>query len=63
MQRCGFTTPTAPGGRVFARGLRNTVDFTFHPQTGAIFGVDNGRDMLGDDLPPEELNLLQDGKD
>ncbi|TBL73938.1 PQQ-dependent sugar dehydrogenase [Paenibacillus thalictri] len=51
------------GGRLFARGLRNTVDFAFHPQTGAIFGADNGRDSLGDDLPPEELNLIRDGGD
>lgn len=51
------------GGRLFARGLRNTVDFTFHPETGAIFGVDNGRDLLGDDVPPEELNLIRDGGD
>lgn len=51
------------GGRLFAKGLRNTVDFAFHPETGAIFGVDNGRDQLGDDLPPEELNLIADGGD
>jgi glucose/arabinose dehydrogenase len=51
------------GGRLFARGLRNTVDFAFHPQTGAIFGVDNGRDGLGDNRPPDELNLLRSGGD
>lgn len=51
------------GGSRFASGLRNTVDFAFHPETGAIYGVDNGRDLLGDDLPPEELNLIQAGKD
>lgn len=51
------------GGRLFARGLRNTVDFAFHPETGAIFGVDNGRDQLGDDRPPEELNLIRNGGD
>jgi glucose/arabinose dehydrogenase len=51
------------GGRLFASGLRNTVDFAFHPQTGAIFGVDNGRDSMGDNVPPEELNLIADGRD
>jgi glucose/arabinose dehydrogenase len=51
------------GGRLFAKGLRNTVDFAFHPQTGAIFGVENGRDELGDNQPPEELNLIRDGND
>ncbi len=53
--------PDGSGGRLFAKGLRNTVDFTFHPETGDIFGVDNGRDHLGDDAPPEELNLIVDG--
>jgi len=55
--------PDGTGGRLFAKGLRNTVDFDFHPETGAIFGVDNGRDQLGDDRPPEELNLITDGGD
>lgn len=48
---------------VFATGLRNTVGLEFHPKTGRLWGVDNGRDMLGDDLPPEELNLISGGKD
>jgi glucose/arabinose dehydrogenase len=41
---------------VFAQGIRNSVGFTWHPQTGDLWFTDNGRDMLGDDLPPEELN-------
>ena len=48
---------------VFARGLRNTVGIEFHPATGKLWGVDNGRDMLGDDLPPEEVNLIEEGRD
>lgn len=51
------------GGRLFAKGLRNTVDFTFQPGTNAIYGVDNGRDQLGDDSPPEEVNLIKDSAD
>jgi len=53
------------GGKaeVFASGLRNTVGLEFHPKTGKLWGVDNGRDMLGDDLPPEELNLIAEGAD
>lgn len=43
---------------VFAAGLRNTIGFGWHPATGEMWGVDNGTDWLGDDLPPEELNLL-----
>lgn len=41
---------------IFARGVRNTVGFTWHPLTNEMWFTDNGRDMLGDDLPPCELN-------
>lgn len=46
------------GSRVetFAHGVRNTVGFDWHPQTGELWFTDNGRDLLGDDLPPDELN-------
>jgi glucose/arabinose dehydrogenase len=43
---------------VVARGVRNTVGFDWHPQTRQLWFTDNGRDMLGDDLPPDELNRL-----
>lgn len=54
---------TGPKAELFATGLRNTVGMEFHPETGKLWGVDNGRDRLGDDLPPEEVNLLEEGKD
>jgi len=41
---------------VFAHGVRNTVGFDWHPSTGALWFTDNGRDLLGDDVPPDELN-------
>ncbi|MDH5610682.1 MAG: sorbosone dehydrogenase family protein [Cyclobacteriaceae bacterium] len=41
---------------VFVSGVRNTVGFTWHPETGDLWFTDNGRDMLGDDIPPCELN-------
>mgnify|MGYP005837029881 FL=1 len=46
---------------VYAEGLRNTVDFIFKstPADFTIWGVDNGRDLIGDDLPPEEVNRIQ----
>ncbi len=44
------------GMEVFAHGVRNTVGFTWHPTTKDIWFTDNGRDMLGDDIPPCELN-------
>jgi glucose/arabinose dehydrogenase len=49
--------------RVFARGLRNTLGIDWHPVTGEMWGVDNGSDWLGDDVPPEELNRLEGGRD
>jgi glucose/arabinose dehydrogenase len=41
---------------VFANGVRNTVGFTWHPTTNELWFTDNGRDMLGDDVPPCEIN-------
>ena len=41
---------------VFAKGVRNSVGFTWHPETSELWFTDNGRDMLGDDSPPCELN-------
>lgn len=41
---------------VYARGIRNTVGFDWHPQTKELWFTDNGRDWLGDDSPPDELN-------
>jgi glucose/arabinose dehydrogenase len=43
----------------YAEGLRNTVGLAFHPVTGLLYGTENGRDHLGDDLPPDELNLIE----
>lgn len=44
---------------VIARGVRNSVGFDWHPQRGELWFTDNGRDWLGDDLPPDELNRLE----
>lgn len=41
-----------------AYGIRNTVGFNWHPATGELWFTDNGRDMLGDDLPSDELNRV-----
>jgi glucose/arabinose dehydrogenase len=45
------------GREVFARGVRNSVGFTWHPDTKELWFTDNGRDMLGDDIPSCELNV------
>ena len=48
---------------IIAQGIRNTVGFAWHPATGELWFTDNGRDLMGDDLPPEEVNVLaQDGQ-
>lgn len=41
---------------IIAEGIRNTVGFDWQPETSALFFNEHGRDHLGDDLPPDELN-------
>ncbi len=41
---------------IFARGVRNSVGFDWHPATGEMFFTDNGADRMGDLIPPDELN-------
>ncbi|MDG6257083.1 MAG: PQQ-dependent sugar dehydrogenase [Methanomicrobiaceae archaeon] len=41
---------------VYAEGVRNTVGFDWHPETGVLWFTDNGRDWLGENVPPDELN-------
>lgn len=48
--------PDGTGLETYARGVRNTVGFTWQPDTQALWFTDNGRDMMGDDVPPCELN-------
>jgi len=47
--------------KIFAKGLRNTIGFGWHPETKVMWGMDHGSDGLGDDLPPEELNQITQG--
>jgi len=51
------------GADIFARGLRNSVGLAFDPATGELWGTNNDRDLLGDDLPPDRINVLQQGGD
>jgi glucose/arabinose dehydrogenase len=53
--------PDGSGGEIFATGLRNSVGFDWRPGTNALFATDNGRDLLGDDFPPCELNRIERG--
>ena len=50
------------GSEVFAKGLRNSVGIEFSPYSGDLWAVNNGRDMLGDEHPKEELNIIKQGK-
>jgi len=55
--------PDGSSPQVFARGLRNAVGFDWQPGTGDLYATDNGRDLLGDDEPPCELNRVVEGGD
>ncbi|MDQ3101544.1 MAG: sorbosone dehydrogenase family protein [Bacteroidota bacterium] len=46
------------GREIIANGVRNTVGFDWHPETGVLWFTENGRDWMGDDIPPCELNRL-----
>jgi glucose/arabinose dehydrogenase len=50
------------GGHLFATGLRNSVGLAFNATTGELWANNNDRDLLGDEVPPEHLNILKDGK-
>jgi len=53
--------PDGSDEQIFASGLRNAVGFDWHPITGELYANDNGRDLLGDDFPPCELNQVIEG--
>lgn len=57
--------PSADGSapRIFAKGLRNSVFITLNPDSGEIWGTEMGRDFLGDETPPDEVNIIKDGSD
>jgi Raf kinase inhibitor-like YbhB/YbcL family protein len=43
---------------IWASGLRDTIGWGWHPETGELWGMDHGIDWLGDGIPPEELNKI-----
>jgi glucose/arabinose dehydrogenase len=51
--------PDGTGRETYASGIRNSVGFTWHPASGDLWFTDNGRDMMGDDIPPCELNRAE----
>ena len=48
--------PDGSEREIFAEGVRNSVGLTWNPITDDLWFTDNGRDMMGDDIPPDELN-------
>lgn len=54
--------PDGSRRRILASGLRNTIGFGWHPETGALYGLDHGIDWLGDHEQMEEVNRIEDGK-
>ena len=50
--------PDGSDREIFAYGVRNTVGFTWNPNNDEMWFTDNGRDMLGDNIPPCELNRV-----
>lgn len=53
--------PDGSKEEILATGLRNSVDFDWAPWNNSLYATDNGRDLLGDDFPPCELNLIKEG--
>jgi glucose/arabinose dehydrogenase len=55
--------PDGSGGWIYAHGLRNAVGLNFRPGTDELWATNNGRDLLGDDLPPDTLQVVHQGQD
>jgi Raf kinase inhibitor-like YbhB/YbcL family protein len=55
-------SPDGKSRSIVASGLRNMIGFDWHPATGELWGMDHGIDFLGDDIQPEELNRIEQGK-
>lgn len=56
-----YDGPDASFPQIYASGLRNAVGLALHPETGQLWATNNGRDFMGDDLPPETVYALEEG--
>lgn len=63
-RRAAILSMDLNGGDIkeYAHGLRNAVFFTWHPETDKMWATEMGRDMLGDDIPPDEINIIEEGR-
>jgi glucose/arabinose dehydrogenase len=65
-RRAAIVVYDGPGGTgegIFAKGLRNAVGLALHPGTGDLWATNNGRDLMGDDIPPETVYIVREGGD
>lgn len=58
-----YDNSSAEGEQLYASGLRNAVGLTLHPSTGELWATNNGTDLMGDDIPPETIYLIEEGAD
>jgi len=58
-----YDGPEGGGEQIYASGLRNAVGLAIHPESGKLWATNNGRDMMGDDLPPETVYIVEEGGD
>lgn len=56
-----YNSAEGGGERIFAAGLRNAVGLAIHPETGELWATNNGRDLMGDDIPPETVYIVREG--
>ena len=55
-------SPDGKSREIYSSGLRHTIGFGWHPVTGVLYGFDQGSDWHGDNIPPEEMNVIERGK-
>ncbi len=58
-----YDSAEATGEKIYAIGLRNAVGLAISPATGELWATNNGRDLMGDDIPPETVNVVIEGAD
>lgn len=58
-----ISDPVGSTPRIIAKGLRNSVFITLNRKTDEIWATEMGRDFLGDNTPPDEINIIRDGGD
>jgi glucose/arabinose dehydrogenase len=58
-----YDGPSGEGERIYASGLRNAVGLAIHPETGELWATNNGRDLLGDNVPPDTIHVIYENAD